>query len=34
MKTLVKKSRKISLDEKPKAQCCAKNTKNQVGCHD
>ncbi len=35
MKTLiVKKTKKTKVAEKPQAQCCAKISKNQVGCHD
>jgi hypothetical protein len=34
MKTLVRKTKKTTETEKPKAQCCAKISKNQVGCHD
>ncbi len=31
MKTLIKKSKKKEVKE---AQCCAKTSKNAVGCHD
>lgn len=33
MKTLVKKAQKTQSDKK-QAQCCAKISSNQVGCHD
>ena len=32
MKSLVKKSK--SVGDKKVAQCCAKNSKNVMGCHD
>ncbi len=34
MKTLVKKTAHQQTTEKKQAQCCAKLSKNQVGCHD
>jgi hypothetical protein len=34
MKTLVKKAAKVETSEKKQAQCCAKLSNNQVGCHD
>ncbi len=34
MKTLVKKTEKKQVSEKKQAQCCAKLSNNQVGCHD
>jgi len=34
MKTLVKKAPKLKETEKKQAQCCAKLSNNQVGCHD
>ncbi len=34
MKTLLKKAPKNQQEEKKQAQCCAKLSKNQVGCHD
>ena len=34
MKTLIKKAQKKVNSEKKQAQCCAKLSPNQVGCHD
>ncbi len=34
MKTLVKKTQKTENASKKQAQCCAKLSNNQVGCHD
>ena len=34
MKTLIKKARKANQIDKKQAQCCAKLSNNQVGCHD
>ncbi len=34
MKTLVKKETRNQVSEKKQAQCCAKLSNNQVGCHD
>ncbi len=34
MKTLIKKHARKEAEEKKQAQCCAKLSNNQVGCHD
>jgi hypothetical protein len=34
MKTLLKKAPKVKVSETKQAQCCAKISSNQVGCHD
>lgn len=34
MKTLLKKETQTAKTQKKQAQCCAKLSKNQVGCHD
>ena len=34
MKSLVKKTNEKKKDSKTQAQCCAKNSKIVVGCHD
>jgi len=34
MKTLIKKAPKKAKTDKKQAQCCAKLSPNQAGCHD